>query len=1074
MKSVKKQVLLHVVGSVLALAIFAIQPLLNAQILGARVQGVVHDSSNAVIAGATVTASNVETGINRNATTDAQGHYGFNDLPPGKYDVSGSMTGFKTTVRQGVTLATAGELAVDLTLEVGGVAEQVTVTGEAPQVETQNGTISGVVEEKNIRDLPLNGRSFSNLAQLEPGVVITRAATNTADTSGFGDKMSLGGARPQQMSFTLDGADLMGKDNSTPSGVSGYMLGVDTIQEFRVSTSSFSAEFGRNSGGVISAISKSGTNQFHGTGFEFLRNSAMDARNFFDYKQSPDDRRLPAFRRNQFGGTFGGPIQKDKTFAFGGFEGFRQTLGVSGVATVPTKDARLENVAASVQPYLALYPLPNGDILPGNQLGHYNWTAPQSTKQNDFTIRLDHQISSSDSIMGRVFFDDSYFGNPSNPGIGLTSVVDKQRIQSYVAGYKKIFGASTVNDFRMTFNRQSLNGLDNIPKSLDALEFVPGRGFGNLTQSSGITTIGAGTTNPRFWDQNTFQYIDDMVIAHGRHTFKLGAMIERFQMNEFSVARYRGQYIFANLDDFKNARPQSFQVGFASSGTRGLRQWLVGTYFQDDFKVSPRLTFNIGLRYEFTRPPTEAAGRMATLRYPSDSQVTIGDPWWKNPTYKNFAPRFGFAYDLTGDGKTAIRGGYGIFFDQLLPIYWRDANSRTLPYQVRYVLNPPQGEVLPFPYAARTVNPAPALSGAGIELDLAAPYADTHSPYTQQYNLSIQRQLTPTMSVLLGYMGSTSKHNSRNVNMNSCLPSSYVNGNDPVFAVGCPVRNPNFGILFQHLFDGVANYNSMQASLKKRFSHGLNFDFVYQYAKTMDSISGIAGSTDFGNVTSFSMDPENARRDYGRAAFDIRHYAVVNATYELPYKGKGILGQALGGWSMSSLASISSGEPFTVENAFERSGARVQVFGNQERPNLAPGGNSNPISGTTAGCGPIDPKTGKPTITAGPLGNSDRWFDPCQFSLQSAGRFGNLGRDTVQGPNLITVDLSFKKNFAIGEKNKLEFRWETFNLLNHANFGVPAFTVFTNAAGAINPNAGKITTTRTQSRQMQLALKFVF
>jgi hypothetical protein len=335
-----------------------------------------------------------------------------------------------------------------------------------------------------------------------------------------------------------------------------------------------------------------------------------------------------------------------------------------------------------------------------------------------------------------------------------------------------------------------------------------------------------------------------------------------------------------------------------------------------------------------------------------------------------------------------------------------------------------------------------------------------------QYNFTVQRQLAPNLSLMVGYMGSQSRNNSRNVNWNTCLPAGTVDG-QPFFATNCARRNPNFAVVFQHLFDAAANYNSLQVALRKRYSHGFNFDMIYQYARTMDEMSGIGGSTDFGNITSFSMDPENARRDYGRAAFDIRHYLTFNTSYEIPYHRAGLLRAVLGGWRISSLTIYSGGEPFSAVNNFDRSGAQVMIFGNQERPNLAPGGNNNPVSGVSAGC------TGVPAGRK--LGTPDLWFDPCQLALQPAGFFGNLGRNTLQGPNLITEDLGLLKDFSLGEARKLEFRWEVFNLFNKANFDLNSttFRIFLNATTR-NPNAGQFTGTRTPSRQMQVALKFIF
>ncbi len=1050
-----------VIGAVLFVFLAGLQMALNAQVVGARLEGVLKDSTNAVIPGATVTLTNGETGISRTAVSDSQGRYVFNNVTPAPYDLSCSVPGFKGLRHQGIILTVGAEVNLDLTLEVGAVSEQVTVTEEAPLVDTQSGTVAGVVEQKAIRDLPLNGRSFADLVQLQPGVMTTRAASS-AMTSGVGTKMSLGGARPHQMGFLLDGADLMTRNNTTPSGASGIMLGVDAIQEFRVSTSSTDAQFGRNSGGVVSAVTKSGTNGFHGTAFEFLRNSRLDARRFFDVGVPP------AFKRNQFGGTLGGRIRRDRTFFFVSYEGLRQSLGSTSSDSVPNADARMGKLPTStvqvvpaVKPYLDLYPLPNGPEQ-GGGVARYSWSGKNITRQDSFVTRFDHQLSSKDSLMIRVFFDDSGLVNPSS--LGLVNGLTDTRIQSYVASYSRILSAAAVNDFRFAFQRERDSVTDTTVPGMDALGFIPGLGFGNLNPG-GITAIGTNSSGPQYWSQNSFQEIDNAVISRGSHSMKFGGLVQRFQYNSLNVGRLRGQFIFPTLASFLTATPNRFEAGYINAGIRGIRQWMFGMYFQDDWRLSSRLTVNLGLRYEFTTVGKEVNGRNSQLRHQTDPQVTLGEPWWINPSLKNFAPRAGFAYDVTGDGKTSIRGGFGLYHDQLLSFYYRDEMDRILPYTQRFLLVTPTTPSIPFPNAIQLFSSVIGkyqLSDPNMFPELM-PY-EPNQPYTVQFSFTVQRQLSPNVSFMVGYLGSRSRNNWMGINWNICPPTSIING-QKFFAANCQRVNPNFAAVFQGRMDGTGNYNSLQLQLKQRLSHGVDFNAVYQWSKIMDQISGRAGSTDFGNATSFLMDPEDPGRDYARAAFDIRHYLTASLTYELPGRSGGVLGRVLGGWRVSSLTSYSSGEPVNVANSFDRA-TPIQVYGNQERPNLVTGGKSNTIDGVTAGCTGVN-KAGQK------LGKADLWFDPCQFALQPAGFFGNLGRNTVQGPNLITEDLALLKDFQIKEAQKVEFRWELFNAFNHANFGMPANTIFQSATG-VNPNAGRITTLRSSSRQMQFALKIIF
>jgi hypothetical protein len=1044
--------------------------------VGGTLQGVVSDESGAVVPGATVMITNADTGISRETGTDAQGRFVFNLVPPARYDLTASLTGFKTTRHEGITLTVGAEIVVNLTLELGAVAEQVTVTGEAPLVETRSGSVSGVIEEKVIREIPLNGRSFANLMELQPGVIVTRAAGRST-TAGTGDKMALGGARPTQMSFLLDGADMMGKDNTNPAGASGVMLGVDTIQEFRVSTSGFSAEYGRNSGGVVSAVTKSGTNNFHGTLFHFLRNDNLDSPNYFDGDEQPE------FKRNQFGGTLGGPIIPNRTFFFGSFEGLRERLGVTNNDLVPTAEARngvIRNyatgavvqqvtVANAIRPYLDLYPLPNGPE-EGLGTGRFFWAGSDNTDQNDFLIRIDHQFTANDFLMSRVFFDDSESKSPGS--LGLIGGVADSRIQSYVLNHKRIFGSSIVNDLRFVFTRSRLTSDNDIPEQLNALEYIEGRGYGILSPG-GIASISSGGTEPRFWTQNVFEYVDDAVLSRGNHTYKFGGIAKRIRYNGFSAARFRGEYQFSSLANFLTSVPSRYEAAYVFAGTRGLRQWLFGLYFQDDWRMSPRLTLNLGVRYEVTTVPTEVNGNLANLRNQLDPQVTVGDPLWINPSLKNFSPRIGFAYDPSGDGRTSIRGGYGIYFDQLLPIYYRDSPFRILPYQQRFFITPTDpivpGGVIPFPNALDLFVPQESLSDPNVQIDLSN--YRPHQPYSMQYNLTVQREIFPDFSLMVGYLGSQSRNNSRNVNWNSALPTEIVNGQKRWTSAAR--RNPNFAAVLQREFDANANYNSLQLQAKKRFSRGYDLNFVYQWSRTMDMMSGIGGSTDFGNITSFSMDPEDPHRDYGRAAFDIRHYMTVNGTYEVPSANlQGAARQIFGGWKLSSLLSYSSGEPFSVTNRFDRAGNNVRIFGFQERPNVAAGGSNNPTEGASAGC-----SFGGASVAAGTeLGTPELFFDPCEFDLQSAGFLGNLGRNTLQGPDVLKLDLAVMKNFAFSESRRLEFRWEIFNLFDRANFDAPDFNVFLSGSATTggNGSAGRITSTRTSARQMQLALKYVF
>jgi hypothetical protein len=1028
----------------------------------ARLEGTIADATGSVIPGATVTVTNAETGISRSVPTDGRGRYVFANMSPGLYSVEAAATGFKTTVRQGITLTVGAALVANMGLEVGAVTEQVTVTGEVPLVETRASTVAGVTDERMIRELPLNGRSFADLVKLEPGVIETRAASR-GEMSGHGAKMSIGGARPHQMSFTLDGADMMTRNNTTPAGVTGGMMGVEAVQEFRVSSSGYSAEFGRNSGGAVSAITKSGTNQFHGTVYHFIRNDNLDAKEFFDEEEDK-----PEFKRNQFGFAMGGPIVQNKTFFFGSYEVLLDRQGTTGTVTVPTADGRrgifpneTVPVDPSVVPYLAIYPLPNGSVNATTGLGDFTSHNQSDTDQHNFMVKVDHNFGANDFLTGRTFFDD---GTTFSLG-GLRTVSNSNftRIQNHSISYKRIISPTVVNDFRVSYLREGAsNDFEMLNPAMEALSFIPGRAFGSFSVS-GMQGLEGGPSSTTQWAQNLFEYADDVAMTRGNHSMKFGGLAKRLRYNSINVGRTYGQYIFGNLRDVLAANANRYEAGYTAHGMRGARQWMFGFYLQDDWRATTNLTLNLGLRYEFITTTKEVGGRVANLRHKDDPQVTVGDPWFLNPSLKNFAPRFGFAWDVGGDGKTAIRGGAGIFFDQLWALYWRDSLNRILPWQVRVAaLRSDMQQFgltkIPFPNAINLYDiRTEKLSDPVAFLELMN--YEPHQPYTMQYNFTINRQLTPSMSMLIGYMGAQSRNQSRNINANSAAPAGIDANGERYWIPNSPRRNPNFGIVLWREFDGTSNYNSLQLGVLKQLSSGFTFKSNYQYSRTMDQQSGIAGSTDFNNTTSNTMDPFDRKRDYSRAAFDIRHYFVMSGLYEVPTAGlTGLSRAAFGGWKVSSIFTYSAGEPLTAANSFDRTGAGIQVYGSQDRPSLADGASTNPLL---------------PNRREADENGRVQWFDPLAFVLQPAGYNGNVGRMTIQGPDFMTVDMSLEKEFPIAESKHVAFRWELFNMFNRANFDMPNRTIFTSATGR-NANAGRITGTRGTARQMQFALKFVF
>jgi outer membrane receptor protein involved in Fe transport len=649
----------------------------GAQVAGGTLSGTVTDTSGAVIPRATISIRNPATSVSREVTTDSVGFYAAPNLLPGVYEVATTAPGFATVVQTAITLTVGALQVLNITMQVGQVTEKVQVTGAAPEVQLATSSISAVVNSTTIQELPLNGRSWTDLANLQPGVAAIQTQASFTEgpgrgNRGFGAQITIDGARPQQNNYRLDGVSLNDYANGAPGSVLGGNLGVDAIQEFSVLTSNYSAEYGKTSGGVVNAITRSGTNQFHGIAYEFLRNSALDARNFFDQGS------IPPFKRNQFGAGAGGPIRKDRTFVFGDYEGIRQSKGITSVDTVPSLAARAGNLSTgtvrvdpSVQKYLALYHLPNGPILPPGDKGIFTFAAQQVINENFLTFRIDHKFSEKDSLFGTYLYDDSPYNAPDNLNdVLLGSHTNRQFV---VLEENHILSPSVVNSVRFGFNRegvannQALRAIN--PAAADpSLAAVPGT-FATGISASGISTFmgGLGGSSPWDYGWNSFQVYDDAFLTRSVHSVKFGVAFERMQMNLIAYSDQNGSFHFGSLTNLLTNKPQRFLA--ASPGLltpRGIRQSLLGGYVQDDWRWRPNLTLNLGLRYEMTTVPTEVQGKLSNLVHITDAQPHLGDPFFSNPTLRNFEPRLGFAWDPFRNGKTAVRGAFGVF--DVLPL----------------------------------------------------------------------------------------------------------------------------------------------------------------------------------------------------------------------------------------------------------------------------------------------------------------------------------------------------------------------------------------------------------------------
>lgn len=1016
--------------------------------------GNVTDPQGEVVPGATITIKNLDTGLIRQATTSAEGAYRVVGLPPGHYELRTEHQGFNPEVRAGLTLTVAEQIVVNFNLKVSGTKEVILVNVETVGVETTGSTMSGLVDEKKVRDLPLNGRDIAQLILLQPGVVNSLGSTQSANT-GRGTRFSVGGARPSQNLFQLDGTTINDALNNTPGSAQGLLVGVETVKEFRVLTNTFSAEYGRASGGVFVAVTKSGSNDLRGSAFEFLRNDNLDARNFFD-------RDKPEFRRNQFGFTLGGPVIRNKTFFFGSYEGLRELKGISTVAIVPDDNARLGilpgrtlTVDPRALPLLALFPRANGRPINNVETGAPTGTAefisttPRISRDDFFTFRGDHTISSTDSMFVRYLFDDSsqvlprFFPDFPNQAVNRKQVITIEE--------RKFIGANIVNEARFGFNRSTPSEL--VPTPASDVSLISGRPLGEINVAD-LTTVGTDRTNPKLFFQNNIQLVDNFFITQGKHNLKMGVSFDRFQFNGRSESRTRGRVRFRSLADLLQFRVRDIEgSGINSDFVRGFRQSLYGFFVQDDFKPIPRLTLNLGLRYEFATAPSEVNGKIANLRNILDPKVTIGGSFFET-SKRGFAPRIGFAYDVTGNGKTALRGGFGLFYEQPLFGSYRDTAFGSLPFisTARIAGN----QVSAFPVD-------PALFTSGTRLTESVQY-HLQPTYTMQYNLNIQREVPFGTILTLAYVGSRGVNLFGQGDLNTAYSETMPDGR-AYYPAGSSRRNPNFDNVRSNFQGFNSWYNAMNLSAAKRFSGGLQFQASYTFAKSIDERSGTSGRQEFSNGQARTLDPYDRSLDRGRSNFDVRHRFVANFTYDLPI-GKnlgGMRGKVIRGWRVNSIMTFNSGIPFTplIDGDPDRDGTDE----NSARPNLL-----NTVS--------LVPNGGQ---------TPDLWFNPLAFGPPEPGYRGTLGRNVLTGPNFRTIDLSLVRSFQMDDRRSVQFRIEAFNLFNRANFDLPANSDdgsqifnYTPASGSNpasftrTPSAGRIFSTVGDARELQLALKFIF
>lgn len=1024
-------------------ALLLLCPKAGAQI-AAAIRGEVTDASGSPLPQVSVFAQDLRTNFTTKTFSASNGFYSLANLAPGHYLLTASREGF-ATLQIEVTVAPGEERHLMLQMQHGSEMKK----------EVRGESAVGVEDASTIRDLPSNGRDWTQAATLQAGVSAVKTQPDAGNTNsgrgqrGFGAQMSVSGNRPQQNNYLLNGISINDYANSAPGSVLGLDLGADAVEQFAVVTSNYPADFGRSSGGVINAITRTGSNKFHGSVYEFLRNSALDARNYFDTTKPP-------FRRNQFGAAVGGSIKRDKTFLFVNYEGLRQSLGLTHVDTVPSAAARggvlsTGNVVVDAQAtkYLAFFPLPNLGLIGPGDTGIFAFSGQVVTPENYVNTRLDHRWNDKDSVSGSYVFDGAQTTQPDSLNVRINEIETRRNVFSFQE--RHAFNSQTLNFIRLGVNRV-VALIGETPKAISPLAaatsfgFLPGYTSGNLN-IVGLTnfTGGVGAASPFRFHWTSIQAYDDVSHTAGNHALRFGISVERMRDNMLAASDPEGVFTFHSLSDFLTNRP--FSLSLALPGTitpRDLCTTFVSAYVQDDLKLSKSLTVDAGVRYETSSVPTEASGRLATLRNLTDAAPHLGDPYFENPTRLDFQPRLGVSWAVLS--KLTLRSGFAIFDVLPLPYefellslfaapYFRDATPSDLP---------PSS----FPFGAVQI--------AGSASTFRNVYIEPHPKrnYVNEWNLSAELQTSKRSSLSLGYSGSRGIHQPfRADDTNLVLPIPGPNGYRWPTPAGAGTRlNNNVGRLDGLFWRADSYYDALQVQERANMSI-IQFQASYTWGKSIDTGSATIAGDQFANSVS-SLPWYNLRLARGLSDFNIAQSLSVHLTVLIPSPRQENL--LLSGWRVNGTFQASTGAPFTPVIGGDPLGTKSTDP--YDVPNLV----------HTAGChNPVNP--GYPTAYL-----KLQCFQFPTFPTV----LGNLGRNSVIGPGLAEVDFSLFKDTRIkriSEQFRVELRAEAFNLLNQANFQPPLDhrTLF-DQNGNLIPGAGLIDATATSSRQMQLGLKFIW
>jgi Carboxypeptidase regulatory-like domain len=1034
-----------------------------AQVVGGAISGTVFDQSNASVGQASVVIRNEETGSQRQLTTNSDGTFSAPSIPIGAYTVSVEHDGFASEKRTGIVVTIGQAVQLRFVLYLGKVEQAVTVADVPQGVDTSTQQTQGLVNERQVKELPLNGRSFDQLLMLNPASVnytTQRSGGMGTSNSSVGNMFSVSGRRPQDNLFLLNGIEYTGASliNVTPGGTSGQLLGVEAVREFNVVSDTYGANYGKRTGAQISIVTASGTDELHGSVYEFFRNSALDARNYFDQAQ------IPPFQRNNFGAALGGPIRHDKVFLFGNYEGYRQHLGLSDVTFVPDASARAATVA-SVQPLLALWPLGTVDL--GQGIAEAFSNPPQHIREDFGTTRADANLSANDLLFGVYTIDDSNATTPSaNP---YSSIYEQLREQVASVQEQHVFSPRLLNTARFGYSRAAFYFNSIVGGSVPG--WVSGDPVGAIvisgsTASNGASTItgaGANTGSNNATARNLFTLDDHVYYTRGRNQLEAGGWLQRLQSNDLLAQYQDGQASFSTLATFEQGQVSKYTIVPASTEL-GWRSWFGAGFVEDTWKVTPRLELRGGLRFESSNGWNEAQGRASNYLFTNgviDTNPTVGSSALTDNRAKFMPePRIGLAFDPFGNGKTVIRASFGLHRAILDALDYR--LDQTAPFNTT------------LSYSNTTVTKLPGQSLANATGGLVSPsnvQTDIATPTVLAWTFKVEREIAPYTTLSVGYVGSHGYHQILSEDENtpawvvcpaaSC-PAALAAGT--VYYPTTTLANPSLANSTSWISEGYSNYNALEVDASKRLARGFQLRGVYTWSRNLDD--GSAWNTSVSsNTPAYVSFPGNANVDYGLAATNIGNSAAINGTWELPFGGNHTLSAPhsptaqtiISGWNLSGIATLESGFPFSPQLGYNPTGNGDSR--NPVRPEL-----------NSSFSGQLYPKT------------PNEWFNPEAFLAPAPGTFGNASRDALIGPGLADLDVSLAKTTPVREKIRSQFRVEYFNVLNRANFSTPNAVVYStgptpakpSTAAALSPTAGVLTATSTTSRQLQFALKFLF